>query len=78
MNLALRYAKALFETERPNSARVLSALKRRGHGKLISRIAAEYEKLQLQDARREMHARVTPKSERTRTLLHLYRKLIAN
>jgi hypothetical protein len=71
------YAKALYATN-PGSkelSNLRSALRRRGHEKLLPRIFSEYKKLLLGDERRDRAAKVTPEAERTRVLLELYRTL---
>ncbi|HVU80049.1 MAG TPA: hypothetical protein VHD37_01660 [Candidatus Paceibacterota bacterium] len=82
MKLEEMYAHALQGTEASDSKKVLEALKAtlraRGHEKLLPRIYSSYQKLVLGKARMEMHKRVTPERERTRTLLELYRKLVAS
>ena len=72
------YAKALRELgSKPEHLRGLAeALKRRGHQKLLPRILSEYEKLQLREARLSKQKEVSPKEERTRVLLELYRTLV--
>ncbi len=82
MDIAKQYAHALYEAHKGGArglaARARKALVARGHGKLMPKIAQELEKLELEDARRRAHARVTPEGERTRVLLELYKKLIAS
>ena len=84
MTIAAQYATGLRELveKHPERGReyltnLRAVLQRRGHEKLLSRIFSEYEKLELYDARRVQHARVTPEMRRTRALLELYRKFIA-
>lgn len=78
-DIAAKYAQAIHEAHKNGGrglvTRAREALLARGHGKLIPRIAKELEKLELKEARREMHERVTPESERMRVLIQLYRKL---
>ncbi len=73
------YAKALYQLEaKPEHvAGLRAALAQRGHLKLMPRILAEYEKLQLRARRLKKQKEVTPEGERTRVLLELYRTLIA-
>ena len=76
--IATDYAKALYSLgSKANMAHVREVLKRRGHEKLLPRIYAEYQKLELQAKRRVEAAAVTPEKERTRVLLQLYKKLTA-
>lgn len=84
MNLAASYARALYEVTQDGehkSAEVIKnfreALARRGHEKLLPKIFAEYEKLEVKKTRLAEHKKVTPEAEQTRNLLELYRKLIA-
>ncbi|MES2202769.1 MAG: hypothetical protein V4474_00350 [Patescibacteria group bacterium] len=77
MELAAQYAKALAEVDKPTMASLRAALERRGHSKLLPRIFAEYEKLQLQKERRVKQQTPSKEQERTRTLLELYKKLVA-
>jgi len=77
------YAQALFElNNRTSDVRLLKnlrgALALRGHEKLLPRIFAEYQKLQLTQERSFVHREVTPERERARILLCLYRKLLAS
>ena len=85
MDNAQRYAQAIYNAQAEHTtaaqaffARVREALARRGHEKLLPRIASEYEKLLLRDARREAHEEITPEGERARVLLQLYRKLVTS
>ena len=79
MNNATQYAKALYALgDKATMPGLRAALRRRGHEKLLPRIYAEYQKLVLQEKRLEHHKRVTPKKERTRILLELYKKLVAS
>lgn len=80
MTLAVQYAKALLEArhEHPRSAQkllknLLALLERRGHSKLLPKIFAEFEKLEL---RRIRVPHETKERQRTRVLLQLYRHLI--
>ena len=76
MNNATQYAKALYALgDKATMPALRAALRRRGHEKLLPRMYAEYQKLLLQEKRLEHHKRVTPKKERTRILLELYKKL---
>ena len=84
MSIASEYAQALFEAAKDGrtDARTLAknlkaSLERRGHLKLLPRIASEWQKLYLRDERRILYSKVTPDMERTRILLQLYKKLIA-
>lgn len=78
--LASQYAKALHRSheEHPHKSTSLvqglrQALERRGHMRLLPRIALEYEKLEL---RKKRAPRESAERERTRVLLALYRHLI--
>lgn len=83
MPTAAVYAKALREASKddPNAKGLLTnlhaTLKRRGHQKLLPAILNEYEKLELAEARSKARSTVTPESERNRTLLELYRRLVS-
>ena len=84
MNTALYYATALYELIQTNpgeSRRYLknlrAALARRGHEKLLPRIFAEYQKLDLGARRAAAHREITPQMERTDRLLQLYRRFIS-
>ena len=77
MELSAQYAKALAQVEKPSMASLRAALERRGHLKLLPRIYAEYEKLQLLNERRKKQQEPTAEQERTRILLELYKKLVA-
>ncbi len=83
MNAAAEYAKALREASQDHGnakallANLRAALERRGHQKLLPSILNEYEKLELADARSKARSAVTPESERNRTLLELYRRLVS-
>jgi hypothetical protein len=84
MNIASTYARALFEMleTSPKHSKVFfenlqKSLKRRGHQKLLPKILSEYEKLETAHKRRDLYSTVTPQMERTRTLMQLYKKLIA-
>lgn len=76
---AADYAKALRElgSKPQHLAALTQLLKRRGLAKLLPRILAEYEKLELYHRRLAAHKRVAPEAERTRVLLELYRTLLA-
>lgn len=87
MDVARSYARALYAltASLPEGAKagellanLRAALARRGHGKLLPRIFAEYQKLALKEERARAAAAITPERERTRILLDLYRKLIAH
>ena len=80
MSIASDYAKALYKVESPNAdtlERLRHMLRRRGHEKLLPRIFAEYQKLQLEDERLKKYREVTPQMQRTKVLLELYKRLIA-
>lgn len=84
MNIAKQYAQGLYDVEREHQqaskaffARVREALVRRGHQKLLPRIASAYEMLLVRERRREASLQMTPEGERMRVLLQLYRKLIS-
>lgn len=83
MTIEEQYARALRESVKANPSRAKEylanlrrALERRGHEKLLPRVLASYEKLQLREERAEAQE---PSGEtlRTRALLSLYRRLIA-
>ena len=75
--IAADYAKALYELgDRANIQTLREVLARRGHGKLLPQIYAEYEKLVVARKRLEMHKAATPEKERTRILVDLYKRLI--
>lgn len=76
---AADYAKALYQMQaKPEHvAGLRQALERRGHRKLMPRILAEYEKLELKARRLKKQKEVLPAEERARVLLELYRKLVA-
>lgn len=77
--IAADYAKALYQLgDRADIKNLRSALKRRGHEKLLPRIYTEYQKLGLADERLRRHQEITPEKERTRVLLELYKKLVAS
>ena len=79
MSDAAQYARAVYDLgNKATMPGLRAALQRRGHEKLLPRIYAEYQKLVLQEKRLEHHKRVTPKKERTRILLELYKKLVAS
>lgn len=82
MTLARMYAEALHKAQGEKTMTVLaknlsSALKRRGHLKLLPRIAAEYQKLLEGEERLKEYKKVTKESEQTRVLLELYQKLVS-
>jgi hypothetical protein len=82
MTTAAAYAKALYELDKKNFSKAYftnlhKALESRGHGKLLPAILSEYEKLELAEARSKARSTITPESERNRTLLELYRRLVA-
>lgn len=81
MTLARMYAEALWKagqgkTVKEHTKNLVTALKRRGHLKLLPRIAAEYEKLEERKERSKKYSTITPESEQTRVLLELYQKLV--
>ncbi|MDO8664819.1 MAG: hypothetical protein Q7K44_04750 [Candidatus Liptonbacteria bacterium] len=85
MTISTQYAKALYELVSKNSKEgnkylknLRQALEHRGHVKLLPQIFSEYKKLALANERKELHKKITPENERTRTLLELYRKLTTN
>lgn len=85
MPTAAVYAKALreaFVKDASNAKKLLTnlrgALERRGHQKLLPAILTEYQKLELAEERSRVLATITPESERNRTLLELYRKLVSS
>jgi hypothetical protein len=83
MTTATAYAKAIFETDKSKLSKTYfvnlrKALESRGHQKLLPAIVSEYEKLELAAHRSKMRSTSTPESERNRTLLELYRRLIAS
>ena len=71
------YAQALYQLKSPDMARVRTALRRRGHEKLLPAVYREYQKLGLQKERAAAHRQTTAAKEETRVLLELYRKLTA-
>jgi F0F1-type ATP synthase delta subunit len=84
MTIAEQYARALFELveknpkEGPQYLKNLAhALERRGHCKLLPSVLSAYETITLAAHRAKLHRRITPAQERTRTLLQLYKKLVA-
>ncbi len=79
MTIAAQYAKALYESQGQDQARLKNlreTLKRRGHEKLLPSIFSEYERLAEKHERLEGYKKTTPEKERTRVLLELYQKLI--
>lgn len=85
MNITASYAKALYdlvEQEPAKGKRYLQGLRetlaRRGHGNLLPRVYAEFERLSLARERSKKFSASTPESERTRQLVELYRKLISS
>ncbi len=81
MTLAHMYAQALFKLQGQKPTKELAknlqtALRRRGHEKLLPRIMAEYEKLQEGGERSAEYRTTTPEREQTRILLELYQKLV--
>ena len=85
MPTAAIYAKALREASVKDTANaktlltnLRAALERRGHQKLLPAILTEYEKLELAEERSKSRAEITPESERNRTLLELYRRLVSS
>ncbi len=88
MNYASYYAHALFDlvtrgegASEQQGKQYLDNLKqvlaRRGHQSLLPNIFAEYQKLVQRRERSSEYAKITPERERTRTLLELYRRLVA-
>lgn len=84
MNNVAQYTRALNElvTKNPELTKkyfqnLRHVLGRRGHTKLLSRIYAEYERMELKKKRSEQYMHITPQQEQTRVLLELYRKLIS-
>ena len=83
MTTAASYAKALLEVSQENGnakaiiANLHAALERRGHQKLLPAIVSEYHKLELAEKRSKARNTITPESERNRTLLELYRRLVS-
>ena len=84
MKIAAKYSHLLYRVaeEHPEEAAealqaLVAMLKERHLEKMLPQIYAEYQKLALGDERRALHMAHTPKRERTRVLLELYRKLIA-
>lgn len=75
--IAHDYAKALFELQSPSVENLRKVLEHRGHMKLLPKIFAEYQKLQLQKERIENYKKETPESRRSRVLVQLYKKLIS-
>ena len=84
MPIAVVYAKALREASRSDAnpktllTNLHAALERRGHQKLLPAILTEYEKLELAEERSKKRSTITPESERNRTLLELYRRLVSS
>ena len=79
MTLAAQYAKALYESSVPGTARLQNlreALRRRGHEKLFQQIYTEYKRLVEKEKRLQEYKKITPEKEQTRILLELYQKLI--
>ncbi|MBI4085124.1 MAG: hypothetical protein HY432_01280 [Candidatus Liptonbacteria bacterium] len=83
MTIATQYAKALYSLLEKNEKdgkkylkNLRQALERRGQLKLLPQIFSEFQKLVTARERAELHKKVTPESERTKTLLELYGKLI--
>ncbi|MEK7547161.1 MAG: hypothetical protein AAB536_03225 [Patescibacteria group bacterium] len=84
MTIAAQYARALYTLAEKNEKEgrtylknLRQALEHHGHIKLLPQIFSEYKKLALARERAELHKKITPESERTRTLLELYRKMTA-
>ncbi|MBC7836572.1 hypothetical protein H7X87_02230 [Acetobacteraceae bacterium] len=78
------YAKALYALIKKNPEKaslyaknLKTALRRRGHEKLLPQIAAEGEKLRLREERSMQSSTETPEREQNRILFELYRKLTA-
>jgi len=85
MTIASQYAKALYELVGKNDKEgktylknLRQTLERRGHVKLLPQIFSEFKKLALANERAELHKKITPEGERTRTLLGLYKRLVAD
>ncbi len=85
MTIAAQYARALYELAKKNEKEggtylknLRQALERRGHIKLLPQIFSEFQKLATASERAELHKKITPEGERTRTLLELYRRLTNN
>jgi len=85
MTIASQYAKALYELVDKNEKEggtylknLRQALERRGHIKLLPQIFSEFQKLETASGRAELHKKITPEGEQTRTLLELYKRLVAN
>jgi hypothetical protein len=84
MTIAEQYARGLHTLieKNPKEAEgylknLKQALERRGHRKLLPQVFAAYRMLELAEKRSQAHRRITPGQDRTRTLLQLYKKLIA-
>ena len=84
MTISTQYAKALYELVDKNGKEsgeylknLRQALERRGHIKLLPQIFSEYKKIVMGFERAELHNKITPEIERTRTLLELYKKMTA-
>jgi len=77
--LAQNYAKALYElgSKKEHVPLLRQMLARRGHLALMPSILSEYQKLALADERMALHTKDSIERRRTRTLLELYRKLVA-
>ncbi|OGC84357.1 hypothetical protein A3F55_01660 [Candidatus Adlerbacteria bacterium RIFCSPHIGHO2_12_FULL_53_18] len=79
MTLAAQYAKALYESNAPEGARLKNlreTLRRRGHEKLLQQIYTEYKRLVEEEKRLQEYKKITPEKEQTRILLELYQKLV--
>lgn len=84
MTIAAEYAKALYSLVEKNEKdggeylkNLRQTLERRGHIKLLPQIFSEFKKIATAGERSELHKKITPESERTRTFLELYKRLIA-
>lgn len=84
MTISTQYAKALYGLVEKNDKdgskylkNLRQALERRGHLKLLPQIFSEFQKLVTASERAELHKKITPEGEQTRTLLELYKRLIA-
>jgi hypothetical protein len=82
MTTAAAYAKAIYDLDKTKFSKthftnLHKALESRGHSKLLPAILSEYEKLELAAERSKTRSTITPESERTRTLLELYRRLVS-
>ena len=85
MTIEAQYATALYTLVEKNPTKsgeylsgLTQTLERKGHQKLLSRILAEYRRIEDQKQRFASYRETTPEHERTRTLLELYRTLITS